>query len=1412
MSEADLDDVYASDEYEPESPTRLQPSPTHAQQSPVLSAAVPTFQLDANLPDDDESEFGAVTPLPREKSKRGTPRESNALSGRHLMDNTPWTYTVSALQVRMLRIPVVDSAAIRELRVFATIDKQAAQSRGSRWKQELHSVGGGSPLRSTKKRGKRNKSLRRVEPYRRSGLIEEAKWMRADGKLQWTFPMERFRRLKAYAPRIKAFVYGIGEAGAVNHSRAQMENLARQEKDGAILSFGWFFLDLRTPDLPERWLKLQNSPFGGEILISSTFLPVELSSTQPAQSVKKSTTQTEDKGHANVPAETRKMTVNKAEAVPTVVSGENGEYLQIGDGSGPDIFELSVFIQAAFNLLKVVETSMGENRHELEQTGFWLSYSLFDVVVQTDIFHNLSVAEFSPIRDSFRVKTSLKDLTLCLEAVGNLSVFMCTENRVLAGVEIPLHQLLLNGFFAEGTNKPRLGDTVDIDGKFSFPDFEDAVISASVAVELVESKDTRIQRDRPENNKSGQNPEIEVLKQATTTHDDETIPAETCEVNAGDQVLFKLDHIRLKTLAISRFTGEENLCLEVVIGEQEVSGVLEFCSYTKQQAFATCVALGAVLENFSCQTALDTVIRIRCFASVSNNFVASSSESAKAIQDDEGYPRSIVFPMLNESKQSVGQCTLTCTRGPEAHQQLGRELLRDAIQEERYYRLCLKLKSVRDIEIPGGYSLRYLNPFLSSAPVTSDWFTVKDKGELESLSFYCMFNLTKNPLQLKQEMQESVRIDLISSDEETVGSAVFSMSYLYFSEEHFCCSEDSCGEIFKTQSETEAHWLEVHTDSKLPDTQAGPEAYSHSYRSCSINIPIVSADISNGSAVQQPRRVGSIRVSAFLEDIGLLTEKHAAAQRAVLTLSSPPLQEKVNIKEETLDESRLHEDVSAKKVREQSTGTSVLREAEETSRNTPATRGVSTVEVSADNSHEEERARQLREREKEAAQLKETLERERSAWKQEQHLQQLQWKRRFAEMEKARMDELEEEWARREEERSNLLKVAQEEYQRLEQTLRKSLADLETRERRLAVAESALQREQEAKRDENDSLQRRLKSEQSHTLSLAKKQTEAYERRIALLESQLSDAERRAKQVEADFAEYRQQQRKLPESKLREEIAALKGNVSELEKQKMAKERECEIAEANIGKMKAQVDQMAGLLNREKKKHEARVVDELEKLRVKYIAREEKYVLDGDRDELRAIKKQLDDLKGYKLRGNGGKRRFHRQRSHESPSPQHHRNHWHTQSRQTAFVHHSRSSSEHYHPGSSFHSDHAYGDASDWEASSCVEIRRVDTTPQLTSREPQGEREYSSSRSHIFNHEGSLATDNFDTDQDQGELEDSEDTHGGPPDTELGRLLRERKLLLDSGAYDAQSYLVRELDRLISVTKAKAGHQSVRSS
>jgi hypothetical protein len=482
--------------------------------------------------------------------------------------------------------------------------------------------------------------------------------------------------------------------------------------------------------------------------------------------------------------------------------------------------------------------------------------------------------------------------------------------------------------------------------------------------------------------------------------------------------------------------------------------------------------------------------------------------------------------------------------------------------------------------------------------------------------------------------------------------------------------------------------------------------------------------------------------------------------------------------------------------RDRSYSASGVREAEET-RDTSRTKESSFAEAIDEDSPPsagEERDDRIRkrERQKEALKLKEELERERSAWRQEQHLQQLQWKRRFAEMEKARMDELEEEWARREEERSNLLKSAQKEYQQLEQKLRESLAALETRERRLTIAEASLQREQQAKRDETEALQRRLKTEQSHSLSMAKKQSEASERRIALLEAQLSDAERRAKQVEADFAEYRQQQRKLPESKMREEIAALKGNVSELEKQKMAKERECENAEANVAKMKMQLEQLSSLLMQEKRKHEARAVDELEKLRVKYIAREEKYVLDGDRDELRAIKQQLDDLKGFKLRSSSGKRSSQRyQRSHEPASPQH-RRHWHTQNRQASLPRDARSTSR---ERSSSFSDRASDDDSEWRASSFAATSRVNPF------NPDADDAFAAAQRPDDLQDAPAPTNEDDGENDLGA--------SSFPNTELGRLLRERKLLLASGAYDTQSYLVRELDRLISLTKANSELQNV---
>lgn len=58
-----------------------------------------------------------------------------------------------------------------------------------------------------------------------------------------------------------------------------------------------------------------------------------------------------------------------------------------------------------------------------------------------------------------------------------------------------------------------------------------------------------------------------------------------------------------------------------------------------------------------------------------------------------------------------------------------------------------------------------------------------------------------------------------------------------------------------------------------------------------------------------------------------------------------------------------------------------------------------------------------------------------------------------------------------------------------------------------------------------------------------------------------------------------------------------------------------------------QKTKLARLLYQERKKGEARASEEMEQMRLKFLAREEKYLLDGDRNELYAIKRELDELK-----------------------------------------------------------------------------------------------------------------------------------------------------------------------------------------
>lgn len=561
------------------------------------------------------------------------------------------------------------------------------------------------------------------------------------------------------------------------------------------------------------------------------------------------------------------------------------------------------------------------------------------------------------------------------------------------------------------------------------------------------------------------------------------------------------------------------------------------------------------------------------------------------------------------------------------------------------------------------------------------------------------------------------------------------------------------------------------------------------------------------AATSTSQQIGAVRVVAYVEDMGLLPKGSMALTRPTL------LGETHTARIFPTDMRRIAAMTSS--LESPSRATTIARKQEPwapslvLSETLDVVRGkqeevsssrMSPAQTLESMDHQHQRLLDLDQKMREVMTMKESLDRERISWRQEQKTQQAEWKKRMAELEKARMDELEEEWARREEERSTLLRSTQGEYQRLEQTLRTSLVEMEKRERKLAESERNLQREQQTQREENELARKRMQSEHAHAMSLVQKQIEVHERQAKLLDEQVRDAEARAKQLETDFAEYRRQQRKVPEARLLEEIASLKGGMMELERQKMAQEKAREAAEVQIEKLNAQVDKMTRLLHAEKHKNEVRAIEEVEKLRVKYLAREEKYILDGDREELRAIKKQLEMLRGLSLRresqaADGSD--LHQDYISPSLSDDHRRQkgrdglkarrNRHRQSTQKlsnvvrARASDSGDQSSQFQPGrlaSSFSST-GERDRTGFELNESVSEVSMPDHNDI-----------------VLHHDGS--DDNIN--QVKSDFNAANTAHY---ERELDRLKREKQLLLASGAYDEESYLVRELTRLIEETRAK---------
>ncbi|NXH30133.1 CE120 protein, partial [Myiagra hebetior] len=232
------------------------------------------------------------------------------------------------------------------------------------------------------------------------------------------------------------------------------------------------------------------------------------------------------------------------------------------------------------------------------------------------------------------------------------------------------------------------------------------------------------------------------------------------------------------------------------------------------------------------------------------------------------------------------------------------------------------------------------------------------------------------------------------------------------------------------------------------------------------------------------------------------------------------------------------------------------------------------------------------------------------------------------------MQALAEEWKKRDREREALVKKKVAEYNVLEEQLQKTLRDLDKRERQLFSAESELQRvkkELQAEHERNlqvlqDSV-RRAREECAHQLELERSKIKQLEEDKVRLHQQLYEAENKHKTLEKEFQQYKEQQSSKPEIQLQSEI-----NLLTLEKVEL--ERKLESATKSKLHYKQQwtraLKELARLKQREQENamaHLKKQQQELEHMRLRYLAAEEKELGKTDRQELEDIRNELNRLK-----------------------------------------------------------------------------------------------------------------------------------------------------------------------------------------
>ncbi|XP_028661076.1 centrosomal protein of 120 kDa [Erpetoichthys calabaricus] len=234
----------------------------------------------------------------------------------------------------------------------------------------------------------------------------------------------------------------------------------------------------------------------------------------------------------------------------------------------------------------------------------------------------------------------------------------------------------------------------------------------------------------------------------------------------------------------------------------------------------------------------------------------------------------------------------------------------------------------------------------------------------------------------------------------------------------------------------------------------------------------------------------------------------------------------------------------------------------------------------------------------------------------------------------AYLQALAEEWNKREREREALVKKKVAEYTALQEQLQKTYADLEKREQHLAFSELELKKMRKEMQSDHErgmrelqDTSRRIREDCAHQVELERLKAKQLEDDKHRLQQQLQEAEQKYVTLEKDFLQLREKQSSTPEIRLQSEI-----NLLTLEKVEL--ERKLDSATKSKLHYKQQWGRALKELARLKKREQENTVirmkkaqQEVENLKLHFLAAGEKEVVKTDRQELEEIRNELNKLK-----------------------------------------------------------------------------------------------------------------------------------------------------------------------------------------